>query len=503
MPTTIIPPQVDVTDLDQESLERRLAELIESVFPEWTDTQRAGFGNILIGLFAYVGDILTYYLNRQGDESRFGTADLRSSMLALIKLIGYEAAGATASQADVIITVTDDPRPAGRIVIPAETTIRSASALVPVRFQTLTDSQIEDGDTTITVTAENSISHVDQFESTGLADQEIELLSTPYLDGTSVVVASNGSYIEQPDLLSSTATDRHYTVIADEEDRAKLTFGNGVNGEIPTGTITIAYRTGGGSSGVVDADTLNRIDGSFVTEFGVPVTLTVTNPEASTAASDSESVDEIRVNAPASLRVLNRTVAREDFEIGAVESGRAIRALMQTSNEDPGVAENAGILYVVGNGGATPTQDDLDTISEYFVSVKPKTLTFSLDVQAAPFEDVDISTVIWLEEGANQDSVVAEIVDNLVAYFDPTPSGERAKEGLRQVDFGWYLLQETGDSAIPLSDIHDEISRVSGVRKIDDRPDGILIGGAREDLAIAENRFPRIDPNDITVLILS
>jgi hypothetical protein len=501
MPQTIIPSQVDVTDLDQESLESRLFELIASVFPEWTDSQRAGFGNILLGLFAFVGDVLTYYLNRQGDESRFATAQLRSSMLSLVKLINYDPLGASASQADVDITVTNDPRPVGDISIPAGTVIRSTSALVPVRFQTLVTAQISDGDTSISLTAENSVGQLDQYESTLLDNQSITLSAVPYLDNSSVIVAGNGSYIQVTDFHSSGSDSREFTVAVDEFDTATITFGDGVNGEIPTGTITVSYRTGGGSSGVVDALTLDRIDGAFVTEFGTSVTLSVSNPAGSTTARDRETVDEIRINAPLSLRVLNRTVAREDYELGAVDSGRALRALMQTSNEDVGISENRGILYVVGLGGADPTQDDLDTIATYFIDTKPKTLTFGLDVLAAPFVDTVVSTVVWLEDGANQATVTAQIQDNLDAYFDPTPSGTRASEGLRQVDFGYYLEIETGDSAIPLSDIHEEIARVEGVRKIDDRPDGILINGVREDLVISGNQFPRL--SSVTVLFLN
>ena len=42
--------------------------LVESVFPEWTDHEVAGFGNLLVEMFAFVGDVLGYYIDNQGRE---------------------------------------------------------------------------------------------------------------------------------------------------------------------------------------------------------------------------------------------------------------------------------------------------------------------------------------------------------------------------------------------------------------------------------------------------
>jgi hypothetical protein len=498
---TLIPPQSDATDLDQESLERRLFELIQSVFPAWSEDSVLDFSNILLGLFAYVGDVLMYYLNRQGDEARFATARLRSSMLALSKLIGYKPRGATASQVDVTVTIDGTP-PGGIVLIPTGTVVTSVSGGVSVDFQTLVPYQIDAGVSSTTITAENSEEMVDQFVASGIASQEIVLESTPYLDGSAIISASNGDFTEVDDFFGSTSTDRVYTVDVDEFDRARVRFGDGTNGAVPTGDIEAIYRVGGGSSGVVDAGTVTKIQGQFFDEFGTPVVLTAINPEASTPALNRESVEEIRINAPRSIRAPNRTVAREDFEQRAYDTGKIARALMLTSNDDPGIDENSGTLYLVAVGGGAPTQAVIDEVINEATVVKPKTLTFDLNVTSAPFLDVEISTVIHLAENAVPADVKAEVVANLVAYFAADLDAKRASEGRRQVDFGYYLAEslQTNESAIPLSDIHTEIDRVPGVRKIDDRPDGILVNGERADLSVGLNQFPRIDPDDIVVI---
>ena len=63
------------------SLRLRLRNLVRSVFPEWTDFNVASFGNILVELYAFVGDVLAYYQDNQARESRIATATQRGETL--------------------------------------------------------------------------------------------------------------------------------------------------------------------------------------------------------------------------------------------------------------------------------------------------------------------------------------------------------------------------------------------------------------------------------------
>ena len=71
------------------------------------------------------------------------------------------------------------------------------------------------------------------------------------------------------------------------------------------------------------------------------------NPLRQLRAADRQTVASAKLLAPESLRALTRSVAREDFEINARRLSGVARALMLTSNEDPTIAENTGILYVI------------------------------------------------------------------------------------------------------------------------------------------------------------
>src|SRR5690606_31942277 len=118
-------------------------------------------------------------------------------------------------------------------------------------------------------------------------------------------------------------------------------------GVMPTGTVEVIYKTGGGVTGNVDAERIVVLEGSFKDVFGSPVQPQVSNSNAASGGADRQTIASAKLLAPEGLRALTRTVAREDFEINARRLPGVARALMLTSNEDSTIAENAGILYVI------------------------------------------------------------------------------------------------------------------------------------------------------------
>ena len=487
----ILARSTDVTDKDFDSLRLRLQNLVRSVFPEWTDFGVATFGNLLLELYAFVGDVLVFYQDNQARESRIGTATQRKNLIALAKLLGFRPAGARAATAEVAFSLAAPP--AAPVPIHRGTRVKTASVTEPIAFQLLADLTIPTGadPPIVTGVVEHSESQEELFTSTGFPNQEVALPATPYLDGSALVSAGNGPYAEVQNFLGSTAADRHLTVVVDQNDRATVRFGNGVNGQIPSGTITIGYKTGGGAKGNVEAGALRKVDGRFTDETGTPVTLSVTNPHPASGGTDRQTVAQIRALAPESIRVLNRTVSREDFEINARRVPEVARALMLTSNEDAGIAENAGILFVVPSGGGLPTTALKDAVRNQVTIVYPCTLTFEVSVQDPVYAVVDVQATIHLRQGANAAAVRAAITDALQDFFavslpDGTPNPN--------VDFGWNVKDADGNPAgeIALSDVFNVVRDVAGVRKIGDDPGNFLLNGAHEDLPIGMREFPAL-----------
>ncbi len=223
-------------DLDFAALRARLLALAVSAFPDVDWDAGAALEVLLLELNAHVGDVLGKYLNNTARETRWGTAQQRRSLLTLCKLIGYRPPGARAAQ--VVETFTLGAAAPADVVIPAGTTVRTAEVTSPAVFQLLADVTIPAGQTTATGTVEHSAPASDAYASTGLADQRFTLRATPFLDGSLVVSAADGAYVEVQNFFTSTSNDRHFTVQVDDLDRATVAFGDGTNGAVPSCTVT-------------------------------------------------------------------------------------------------------------------------------------------------------------------------------------------------------------------------------------------------------------------------
>lgn len=475
---------LDYTDKDFDSLRVRLINLVRGAFPEWTDFNVANFGNILLELFAFVGDVLLYYQDNQAREAYITKAQLRRSLLALTKLIGYTPAGSSAASTNLTFTLAEPPT--GSVTISQGDTFRTKEVTDPVVFQALQTGTIAAGATppSAIFAVENSETQQDVYTSTETPNQEFELLQTPFLSGSADVQATNGAYTQVDDFLDSTATDRHYTITVDENDRAIIRFGNGTNGAIPIGIISVYYKTGGGAQGNVEPGAIVRADRNYVDAFGNAVSVTVTNENRATGGDNRESIEAIRTLAPRSIRTLNRTVCREDFETNALRVPGVARALMVTSNEKAGVPENRGELYVVPVGGGIPSDALKDAVRAMVTETYPSTLTFVVSVLDPPLLYVDIICAVFLVDGATAQDVDTAIRTNLAYFFAlDTPEGAPNE----RIGFGYQINNE-----VAFSDIYNVIRDTEGVRKMSDAPGAMQINGEANDLTVAPHEFPAL-----------
>lgn len=481
-----LPLSVDYTNKDFDALRSRLFDLLKTVFPEWTDRNRANFGNILVELFAHTGDVLTYYQDNQARESRIVTATQRKSLLALCKLIGF--APATAAAAIAACTFSIPAIVAGDVVLPAGSFVATADVTEPVRFRLLTTVVITAGTTSVVGDVEHSEAREESFASTGLANQELLLASTPFLDGSLAVTAADGAYTQVDDFLSSSSVDRHFTVVVDQNDRARVRFGNGINGAVPVGTISAAYKVGGGEEGNVALGTISVVEGAFTDTLGTPVEVAVTNAAAASGGRPRATNAQIKALAPATVRAPERTVAREDFVINTLRLPQVARALMLTSNEDAGVPENMGHLYVIPQGGGAPSAALKTLVLEQVTIVYPCTLTFVPQVMDPVYRVVNVQCIVFMRQGYAPATVKESIITALSEWFAIVDS-----DGVpnTNVDFGANILDEDGnvDGELAWSDIFNVVRDTAGVRKVDPSS-GVLLNSARANVVLGAKEFP-------------
>lgn len=485
----LLPESIDYTDKDFDALRARLIALIKSVFPDWTDFDVASFGNLLIEMYAFVGDVLLFYQDNLARESRLVTATQRKSVIALAKMVGYRLHGAQAATAEVELRLAEPPL--ANVTVPAGTVVRTQEVTEPVRFQLLEPGTIPAGADPPVARAlvEHSKTHTQVFDSRGLADLELHLDFAPYLDESARVSTPQGDFIEVENFLGSRPNDRHFLVVVDQNDRATIRFGNGASGLMPSGAITATYKTGGGVVGNVDADRIVVIEGAFRDAHGRAVQVSVRNPQPASGGTDRQTIASAKLLAPESLRAHTRTVSREDFEINARRLPSVARALMLTSNEDPTIPENSGILYVIPQGGGLPTPALKNQVLRQVTEVYPCTLTFQVSVQDPVYKVVDVAARIFLRQGYSESDVRDRIRRNLADFFrvsepDGTPNP--------LVEFGFNVKNADGNPAgeIAWSDIFNVIRDTPGVRKMGDGRLDLTLNGLPADVKLNVREFP-------------
>jgi hypothetical protein len=106
-------PVIDYLTKDYAGFRQGMLDQIPLLFPRWTDRGEADFGVVLIELFAYVADILSYYQDRVANESFLSTATQRRSVNELLRLIGYQIDPGLSASALIHFNCPDDLTIAG------------------------------------------------------------------------------------------------------------------------------------------------------------------------------------------------------------------------------------------------------------------------------------------------------------------------------------------------------------------------------------------------------
>jgi uncharacterized phage protein gp47/JayE len=366
-------PQVDYTSRDYASIREDLINLIPLYAPDWTSRDPADFGIILIEMFSYMGDLLNYYIDRAANESFLTTASQRESILRIANILGYIPTDSVPATA----TLTFSNPTAGAIIVPSLTQVASNTSVNGVSSQIIFETT-----TTITVPAATGavpgqasvlategVTITDEIvgNSDGTADQEFVLMDGSVISNSIRVTVNDTVYNPVPYIIDAAGTDPVFYSKTDAEEVTSVVFGDNVSGRIPPANaqILVTYRVGGGTQGNVNANTITNI----LTNYSSG--LTVNNTSAAGGGADLESTDSIRVNAPSSIRTVNRAVSLRDYGDLAVQVSGVAKAIATSE-----VYTNVN-LYIAPFGD--PGVDDEGDLTPVFNQLVNRIETFFTD----------------------------------------------------------------------------------------------------------------------------
>ena len=104
-PANTTPLSVDYTGRDYYALrEELIARVKERTAQQWQGTDENDFGLALIESFAYMGDLLNYYIDRVANESYILTATQRESLINIANMYGYKPANYVSALVDLTMS---------------------------------------------------------------------------------------------------------------------------------------------------------------------------------------------------------------------------------------------------------------------------------------------------------------------------------------------------------------------------------------------------------------
>lgn len=314
-------PQIDYTSRDYVSILEDLQALAKDFNPDWTSSDPADMGVTLLELFAYLGDLLSFYIDRMANEGFLATASQRESLLQIAALLGYIPDTVSAATVQLLFSNTT-----GSVVsIPAGTQIASTSVVNGISTQIIfeTNSAVSvpaavgptSGQITVVATQGETVTDEILGISSGSAGQTFKLAQQPVIINSVKVYVNNVLYTYSSSLVNNTIYDSVFTTLNDADGNTYVVFGDGIGGRIPQASLEIkaTYRVGNGADGNVSAGTLEK----FISSSYPGVT--VTNQLAATGGADEESNDSIRINAPRVFSSLNRAVSLKDYAYLALQ----------------------------------------------------------------------------------------------------------------------------------------------------------------------------------------
>jgi hypothetical protein len=133
-----------------------------------------------------------------------------------------------------------------------------------------------------------------------------------------------------------------YSAITRTGDRVRLVFSDGVFGSLPQGNFKVYYRISNGLSYSITPTTIKNVSISvpYTSKIGKQETLTLTLSLKYTIdnASEAESLDSIKLNAPATYYSQNRMITGEDYNILPLNVSQEIVKVKSVNRVSSGIS---------------------------------------------------------------------------------------------------------------------------------------------------------------------
>lgn len=354
----------------------------------WKDTYRSSTGQMLIELYAAVGNLILFYIERRAEETYLLTAKNRSSVINLVRLLNYVPKRKVSSTGTLRFSISSVY--AKQIFIPTDTSCQTEGG---VKFLVQEDVVIMPGQTYVDATGVQGERISLSYTSTGVINQEYKINDTSVEDTNVVVIVNGVTWTKVDSFIDSTSSSTHYMIRPNLDDTITIVFGDNIFGKAPESSniVEVDYIKSSGLSGnVYELDKILTLNSNILDEDGDSVAVSVTNTSVFLGGDDEQDTEEIRYEAPKVFATGDRAVTKSDF-VAILEdyAGVANANAWGENEEDPPNYNmyNQVKLVVLLQNWQLPDSTFEDTLSEYLYTKSLMTVRYS-------YVDPDILEII-------------------------------------------------------------------------------------------------------------
>jgi len=415
---------ISYVNYDFDNLKTELENRLKAT-GAWRDTYESSTGQMLIEFYAYLANLVLFYLERRVEENYIATAQNKSSILNLVRLINYSPKRPTSAVGTLqfSIAIASDKR----IFIPQYTECQTANA---VKFLTIQGITIEPGELSNNVAGIQGELVELEYAGDGSVDREINVndiaiendAHTMYRPFYSFEVLVDGvEWTKVSSFLSSNNTDAHYKLKAELDDTLTVIFGDDINGKAPEAdsTIQIKYiRSNGASGNIYETGKVTTLNSTIYNEDEEEATVTVTNSTTCAGGDDAEDKEEIRAEAPDVFATGDRLVIKDDFTAFIInyESVADVNVWGENEEDPPNydMYNTVNLCILLDSWNHPPTTFKSALANDLY---DKSIMTIKYEYIEADILDVVVTIDTIVRKGYSLSQTQSDIEDAIAAHF--------------------------------------------------------------------------------------
>jgi hypothetical protein len=369
-------------------------------------------------LFAYVGNMVLYYLERRAEESYISTAKHKSSVINLVRLLNYVPKRKTSATG--ILTFSIPSAYGKNIYIPKWTECQTPGGL---KYVTTEDVVILAGGTSVDANAIQGEKVDIEVTADGTSYQEDKINDDSVENSNLFIFVDGEEWTVVTTFLASQADSKNYRILTELDETVTILFGDGIKGKIPAAGTTKLFRyvrSDGVDGNVYAAGAITTINSSIFDEDGDEIlNVSVTNADTFLGGDAAEDIEEIRYEAPRVFATGDRAVTKADY-IAILENyaGVANANAWGEAEEAPPNYDlfNRVKLVVLLQNWALPGATFKAALADYLYDLAQITVKYEFVeatiLQVIPVMDVKVNTGYTLS--AVQDDIEETIGEQFV-----------------------------------------------------------------------------------------